>query len=96
MPAGILADVYDGEVWKDFNSEKYSNFLSRPGNLLLSLNVDWFQPFHRTKYSVGVMYLVRLNLPRDERYKIENIILSGIIPGPKEPKLTMNPFIAPL
>lgn len=96
VPAGILADVYDGEVWKDFNSEKYSNFLSRPGNLLLSLNVDWFQPFRRTKYSVGVMYLVILNLPRDERYKIENIILSGIIPGPKEPKLTMNPFIAPL
>ena len=96
LPEDVLADIYDGVVWKDFNSEKYSNFLKRPGNLLLSLNVDWFQPFRRTKYSVGVIYLVVLNLPRNQRYKIENIILSGIIPGPKEPKLTMNSFIAPL
>ena len=27
---------------------------------------------------------------------MENIILCGIIPGPKEPKLTMNSFISPL
>lgn len=37
-----------------------------------------------------------LNLPREERYKIENIILVGVIPGPKEPKLTVNPYIGPL
>ena len=67
-----------------------------PGNLLLSLNTDWFQPFSRTKYSVGVLYLVVLNLPRDQRYKMENVILCGIIPGPKEPKLTMNSYIGPL
>ena len=52
VPDDILADIYDGAIWKDFNSEKYSNFLKYPGNLLLSLNTDWFQPFSRTKYSV--------------------------------------------
>ena len=93
---GILADVYDGTVWQDFNSDKYNNYLKLPGNLLLSLNTDWFQPFERTKYSVGVLYLVILNLPRDQRYKMENIIIVGVIPGPKEPKLTMNSFIGPL
>ena len=41
-------------------------FLSVPGNLLLSVNTDWFQPFKRTRYSVGVMYLVVLNLPRNQ------------------------------
>ena len=96
VPVDILADVYDGAIWRDFNSDKFSNFLKFPGNLLLSLNTDWFQPFTRTKYSVGVLYLVVLNLPRNMRYKIENIILCGIIPGPKEPKLTMNSFVAPL
>jgi len=96
VPDDILADIYDGAIWKDFNSEKYSNFLKYPGNLLLSLNTDWFQPFSRTKYSVGVLYLVVLNLPRYQRYKMENIILCGIIPGPKEPKLTMNSFVSPL
>lgn len=36
------------------------------------------------------------NLPRSVRYKIENIILIGIIPGPKEPKYTINSFLRPL
>jgi len=83
VPDGILANVY---VWKDFSSDKYMNFLRTPGNLLLSMNTDWFQPYSKTIYSVGVIYLVIL----------ENIIIVGIIPGPKEPKLTMNSFIGPL
>lgn len=87
--------MYDGSVWKDFSSDKYDNFLKVPGNMLLSLNTDLFQPFERTNYSVGVLYLVILNLPRDQRYKMENIIIMGVIPGPKEPKLTMNSFIGP-
>ena len=96
VPNNILADVYDGSVWKDFNSSKYRNYLMTPGNLLLALNTDWFQPFEKTKYSVGVLYLVALNLPRDQRYKLENIIIAGLVPGPKEPKLTMNSYIGPL
>ena len=96
VPNNILADIYDGSVWKDFNSSKYRNYLMTPGNLLLALNTDWFQPFEKTKYSVGVLYLVVLNLPRDERYKLENIIIAGLVPGPKEPKLTMNSYIGPL
>ena len=36
------------------------------------------------------------NLPRKIRYKRENIIIVGIIPGPKEPKLTINSFLKPL
>ena len=42
------------------------------------------------------MYLVIQNLPRSARYKTENIILVGIIPGPKEPKYTINSFLRPL
>ena len=92
IPSGTLGDVYDGKVWRDFSDEEYGNFLKFPGNLLLSLNIDWFQPFTHTQYSVGAMYLVVLNLPREERYKIENVILIGVIPGPK----TMNSYIAPM
>ena len=40
--------------------------------------------------------MVILNLPREERYKLEDIILVSIIPGPKKPKLTVNSFLAPL
>ena len=42
------------------------------------------------------MYISILNLPREMRYNVENIILVGVIPGPHEPKKTMNSYLAPL
>ena len=45
--------------------------------------------------SVGVIYLVILNLPRKIRFKPENIIIVGAIPGPREPKLT-NSYLKPM
>ena len=86
-----LGDIYDGNMWKD-----YQTFLAVPHSLVTCLNLDWFQPFTHVTYSVGALYMVILNLPREERYKIENIILLSIIPGPKEPKLNVNSFLSPL
>ena len=37
-----------------------------------------------------------MNLPRSMRFKRENIILLGILPGPSEPKHDVNPYIEPL
>ena len=71
-------------------------FLAKAGNLALMLNVDWFKPFKDSPYSVGVVYLTILNLPREERFKRYNLILAGIIPGPKEPSLHTNTFLKPL
>ena len=47
-------------------------------------------------YSVGVIYLSWFNLPRLLRYKLKNISLLGIIPGPREPELTVNSYIEQL
>lgn len=60
------------------------------------MNVDWFEPFECGVYSTGVIYLAILNLPHNERYKPENIIVISIIPGPKEPKKTINSYLMPL
>ena len=65
-------------------------------SLAVMLNVDWFRPHKHSPGSVGVTYLVLLNLPCHERYKLENIIVVGILPGPSEPKLTANTFLEPL
>ena len=67
MPNGYLTDIYDGRLWQEWCQQSRS-FLSVPGNLLFMLNVDWFQPFDHTGYSVGVIYLVIQNLPRSVRY----------------------------
>lgn len=61
----------------------------------LMLNLDWFQPFQHVKYSIGVIYAVVLNLPRHLQFKLENVILIGIIPDMgKEP--STNTFVKPL
>ena len=92
---GFLTDVYDGEIWKEFQKETKSNFLNNLQNYGLMLNLDWFQPFEHVRYSVGVMYAVILNLPREERFKLKNVILIGIIPDMKgEP--SVNTFISPM
>ena len=96
MVNGTLNDIYDGQVWDDFLNPKSIAFLSLPYNFALSLNIDWFQPFKHSTYSMGAMYIAIQNLPRDERYRSENIILTGVIPGPREPKLVMNSYLGPL
>ena len=96
LPAGVLADIYEGCVWNEFLSVLGRPFLSQPNNLCLMLNIDWFNPYDETPYSAGVIYFVVQNLPRSERYKFENIILAGIIPGPREPKKHINTFLSPI
>lgn len=93
---GILQDIYDGRVWKDFQIFDGRNFFNQPHNFGLMMNIDWFQPFKRTTYSVGVIYLVIVNLPREERFLPENVIICGIIPGPCEPKRNINHYLSPL
>ena len=91
-----LQDIHHGKIWNEFLYYNGSDFLVSPYCYALMLNVDWFQPFEHYTYSAGVIYLVLLNLPRAVRYKRENIILVGIIPGPSEPHLTMNSYLSPL
>ena len=66
----ILADVYDGQIPKDFLNYKGKDYLNAPRNLAFAINVDWFQPFKkRDDRSVEVIYLVLLTLPREEHFK---------------------------
>ena len=92
---GLLTDVIHGTVWRDFKGPDGSRFMSHQQNLALMMNVDWFQPFKHSPYSVGVIYLALMNLPRGERFKRENVIIAGIIPGPGEPQ-SLNPFLIPV
>ena len=59
-------------------------------------NIDWFQSFKHINYSIGVIFVVILNLPRAVRYKRKNLIIVGLIPGPTEPPKTVNTYLAPL
>ena len=78
IPTNCLADVYDGRIWEKFQVYNNEPFLAKPYNMALMLNCDWFQPYQHSQYSVGVLYLVILNLPHVIRFKPENIIISSI------------------
>lgn len=94
MSEDIMTDVYDGDIWKDFNGRKYQ-FFNEERNYAVMLNIDWFQPFKYTNYSVGAIYMTILNLPRHLRFKKKNVILVGLIPDMKTEPPT-NTFIEPL
>src|SRR5437868_525269 len=48
-------------------------------------------------YSTGVIYAVICNLPRDIRFKPENIFILGILPGPNEVGLhKINHYLLPI
>ena len=55
-----IADIYDGKFWKEWMNYGGAPYLEVSGNLILMLNIDWFQPFDHIQYSVGVIYLIFL------------------------------------
>ena len=91
---GEYADIYDGDVWKSLCGS--GNYLASPYNFCFTMNVDWFNPYKDTEYSAGAIYLAIQNLPRTDRYLMENVLLIGMIPGPKEPEKDINTFLQPL
>ena len=93
----MYADVYDRKVWKQFgNWNGNKPFLSLCRSFGLMIGVDFFKPFkHRNDFSVGVIYMVLMNLPRSVRFKKENVILVGIIPVIKHEPKSLNNFLEP-
>ena len=94
-----MFDIYDGRIWKGFTDDDCLFFTKEHADTHLGLiiNMDWFQPFDSSLYSVGVIYAVICNLPRTERYKSHNILTLAVIPGPKEPKLhKINNYLYPI
>ena len=90
-----LRDIYDGKIWKEFQHLNGQPALADSYVYAVMLNIDWFQPFKLTNASVGAMYLTVMNLPYNCRFKRENVILLGVIPGPTEPPRDINQYLEP-
>ncbi|CAG8788985.1 36398_t:CDS:2 [Gigaspora margarita] len=85
---GMLDDIYDGKVWQEFLDKQGQPFFvgnKADARIGLAFNLDWYTPYSRVKRSCAPIYITILNFPRHIRYRSENFILAGIIPGPKEP-----------
>ncbi|XP_066914536.1 uncharacterized protein [Clytia hemisphaerica] len=89
------SDIYDGKYYSEFKDADDLPFFNEKRNIGLLVNFDFFNPFKKSKYSLGVVYAVIVNLPRKVRFLWENVLVLGIIPGPREPKLHINTYLRP-
>lgn len=93
---GICYDTGQNRMWQELGDyTRYS------GNLVFAFYADWFNPFTNKiagkNVSMGVIILACLNSAPDLRYKSEFLFVAGIIPGPREPSMTItNNILEPL
>lgn len=102
---GEQRDIWDGRALRTFTWTDGNLFAGekdhKEGRYVFALNMDGFNPFGNKVAGktggVGAMYMVCLNLPPHLRYRVENIFLVSIIPGPHHPSLTqINHLLRPL
>ncbi len=67
VPQNTMQDIYDGDIWKEFQVYNGTSFLSSPLSFAFTINLDWFRPFKHSQYSVGAIYMTVMILPRDLR-----------------------------
>jgi Transposase family tnp2/Domain of unknown function (DUF4218) len=87
-------DVFDGGLYHKFHLDQLRLFQD-PRDVAFHMSLDGVQLTNMGHHEVTPVILVNLNLPPTDRYKIENILASMIIPGPKKPK-DLDTFLRPL
>ncbi|CDO75664.1 hypothetical protein BN946_scf184941.g17 [Trametes cinnabarina] len=90
-PAGEYRSIQDGRRWKTLQGPDGRPFFDpRRPELLIAVifHVDWFSvassPF-AASYSTGALSFSLPTLPPALRYRAENLILTALTAGPKEP-----------
>ena len=87
-----MGDVYDGLWYKSLvNSGNFQD----PTDVALLVSMDDYQMFRQKRNDCWIVLLINGNLPPSERVKKDNLMISAMFPGPRQPK-NMNSFLRPL
>ncbi|XP_024200276.1 uncharacterized protein LOC112203559 [Rosa chinensis] len=94
---GKMRHPVDYLVWKNIDN-KWPNFASEPRNLRLGLSLDGFNPFgdFSSRYSYWPVILMTYNLPPSLCMSKENMMLTLLIPGPKQLGNDIDVYLQPL
>ena len=88
----IMRDIHDGAFYKSICTDKSKEILT------LTINVDGVQPSKGSQSTIWPILLTINEIPRNLRFKLENVVFGGIWPGPSKPshdqvRLFLRPFI---
>jgi len=90
----IVCDVTESPRFAAF--ARADNFMvDDVRNISLAFCTDGINPWKKSQYSMWPLFATVLNFSPDMRDKPENMILLGLVPGPKSPK-RMNTFLRPV
>jgi Transposase family tnp2 len=89
-----VQDFFDGRLFRDFHLRELDLFKD-PHDVALHLSLDGLQLTNMSNHEVTPVIFMNLNLPPQERYKVDNILAGMLIPGPKKPK-ALDTFLRPL
>ncbi|KAL0558688.1 hypothetical protein IC582_003268 [Cucumis melo] len=94
---GKMRHPVDSVSWDSIDA-KWPDFSNDPRNLRFGLATDGFNPFSNlsSRYSCWPVMLVTYNLPPWLCMSKENIMLTLLIPGPKQPGNDIDIFLQPL
>ncbi|KAH9685459.1 hypothetical protein KPL70_013963 [Citrus sinensis] len=94
---GKMRHPVDSLAW-DIINKKWPSFASDSRNIRFGLATDGFNPFQdlSTRYSCWPVILVIYNLPPWLCMSKDSLMLSLLIPGPKQPGNDIDVYLAPL
>jgi Transposase family tnp2 len=100
---GKITDILDGLHYRSLLGERVvvgdrtypHNYFSDHRGIALGFATDGFAPFKKRKHTAWFLLIFNYNLPPEQRFRKDNILYIGIIPGPKKP-WDADSFIYPL
>lgn len=89
-----IEDVFDSQHYRalrdtpvTIDGKTYQfNYFAGNTDIALGYLTDGFTPFKRSKQTCWPLLLINFNLPPEIRFRKENLICVGVIPGPSKPK----------
>ncbi|GET50952.1 transposase domain-containing protein [Rhizophagus irregularis DAOM 181602=DAOM 197198] len=87
-----IGDIFDGQIYQELLNDEY--FLD-PRDIAFTASCDGYQIFRQKTDDCWVFLFLNNNLPQELRVKKENLMVTLIIPGPKQPQ-DFNSFLYPL
>ncbi|CAF1341599.1 unnamed protein product [Rotaria sp. Silwood1] len=74
-----MCDIRDGAIYESVRADN-------PGEILsLTINIDGVQPSKGCQTTIWPILLVINEIPPNLRFKLENVVLAAVWPGPSKP-----------